>query len=62
MKRIGIRFLVLFSVFFIGNLILNAIFKPDLEVRTAFLVAFGTSTGIALVEYYLMRKKRKVDD
>lgn len=62
LKRIGLRFLALLSVFFVGNLILNVIFKPDVDVGTAFLVSFGASTGVALVEYYLLRKKRKGDD
>jgi len=59
LKRIGLNYLAIFSVFFVGNLILNAIFKPDLNIGTAFSVAFGVSSGMAIVEYYLTKKLKK---
>lgn len=56
LKRILYKSLAYFSGFFICNLMINAIFKPSLNVLTAFSVALGTSVGIAFVEYYINKK------
>lgn len=45
MKRLY-RFFLYFLVLFIAGLIFNAIFKDNLNVRTAFSVALGVSLGI----------------
>ncbi|WP_368658511.1 hypothetical protein AB3Z07_03425 [Metabacillus halosaccharovorans] len=56
MKRILYKSLAYFLGFFICNLIINAIFKPSLNVLTAFSVALGTSLGIAFVEHYIAKR------
>ncbi|WP_153730772.1 hypothetical protein [Sporosarcina obsidiansis] len=56
MKRTILKFFMYFLLFFSLNLLVNAWFKPTLNVLTAFSVAFGTSAGIAWVEYYVTRK------
>jgi hypothetical protein len=59
MKRLY-RFLLYFLVIFLGNLIVNAIFKHNLNVLTAFSVAFGCSMGIT--GFGFLRKTKLVKD
>jgi hypothetical protein len=49
LKRTIIKFSMYFFAFFIGNLILNAVFKDDLNIGTAFSVALGFSVGLAFI-------------
>jgi hypothetical protein len=48
-----------FFAFFIGNLILNAVFKDDLNIGTAFSVALGFSMGLAFIGYFVEKKMNK---
>ncbi|MBA9042343.1 putative membrane protein YccC [Bacillus aryabhattai] len=50
------RFLFTFTFFFISNLIVNAFFKHNLNILTAFSVAFGSAFGLLLVEIYAIKK------
>lgn len=59
MKRLYM-FSLYFSVFFIANLIVNALFKHNLNIDTAFSVALGCSLGIT--GFGSLRKKLVKDD
>lgn len=59
LKRTIIKFLMYFFAFFIGNLILNAVFKDDLNIGTAFSVVLGFSTDLAFIGYFVEKKMNK---
>jgi len=54
------KFFLYFWVLFIGNLVINAVFKQDLNVLTAFSVALGVSWGIFYFGPYVYGKFSKV--
>ncbi len=56
MRRISINFLICFSALFIINLIFNAIFKPDLDIITAFSTALGVSSGYIFIGHFVSEK------
>ncbi|WP_248278531.1 hypothetical protein [Bacillus sp. DNRA2] len=60
MKRLYM-FSLYFSVFFIGNLIVNALFKHNLNIQTAFSVALGGSLGITGFSFLTKTKLIKDD-
>jgi hypothetical protein len=53
------KFLLYFLAFFTGNLIINGVFKHDLNVLTAFSVALGVSWGIIFLGPFFYRKFSK---
>ena len=56
MKRMLLRFFMYFSFFFSINLIADIIFKPQVNVLTAFSVSLGFAAGIAFFENYMNKK------
>ncbi|WP_042150037.1 hypothetical protein [Paucisalibacillus sp. EB02] len=58
MKRFY-KFVLCFLILFIINLTVNALLKPDLDVRTAFSVALGVLLGYSVVDWYLNKKSKK---
>lgn len=56
MSRIIMKFLMCFSALFIINLIFNAIFKPGLDIITAFSVALGVSAGYIFIGNFVRNK------
>lgn len=50
------RFILTFVFLFISNLIVNALLKHNLNILTAFSVAFGCALGLFLVEIYAIKK------
>ncbi|WP_182007542.1 hypothetical protein [Priestia aryabhattai] len=60
MKKVAIKFLLYFLVFFGGNLIINIFFKSQADFLTAFSTAFGVAFGIAAIELYTRRKSKTV--
>jgi len=55
------RFILTFVFLFISNLIVNALLKHNLNILTAFSVAFGCAFGLFLVEIYAIKKLFKDD-
>jgi len=60
LKKAILKFVIYFSIFLIGNLIINILFKPHIDFLTAFSTAVGVSLGIATVELYTNKKSKEV--
>lgn len=56
MKSRLYRFVTYFSTFFIAGVCVNALFKEDLNLLTAFSVALGVSFGLVYFSPYLFKK------
>lgn len=59
MRRVIMNFLICFSVLFIINLLFNAIFKPSLDIVTAFSIALGISAGYIFIGHFVSKKLEK---
>lgn len=58
MKKVISQFLIYFSIFLIGNLIINILFKCQANFLTAFSTAIGVSVGLAAIEVYTKKKSK----
>jgi len=58
LKKFALKFLTYFLVFFVGNLIINILFKSQADLLTAFSTAIGVSFGLAVIEFYTNKKSK----